>query len=33
VCRFVRERYWDGYGWVYRRVEASARDQSIIGLH
>ena len=21
VCRFVRERYWDGYGWVYRRVE------------
>jgi len=21
ACRFVRERYWDGYGWVYRRVE------------
>ena len=21
VCRFVRERYWDGYGWMYRRVE------------
>jgi hypothetical protein len=21
VCRFVRERYWDGYGWVYRRAE------------
>jgi hypothetical protein len=21
VCRFVRERYWDGYGWVYHRVE------------
>ena len=21
VCRFVRERSWDGYGWVYRRVE------------
>jgi hypothetical protein len=21
MCRFVRERYWDGYGWVYRRVE------------
>jgi len=21
VCRFVRERYWDGYGWVHRRVE------------
>jgi hypothetical protein len=21
VCRFVRERYWDGYGWVYRRVQ------------
>jgi hypothetical protein len=20
VCRFVRERYWDGYGWVIRRV-------------
>jgi hypothetical protein len=20
-CRFVRERYWDGYGWVYRRVQ------------
>jgi hypothetical protein len=20
VCRTVRERYWDGYGWVYRRV-------------
>lgn len=21
VCRFVRERFWDGYGWQYRRVE------------
>jgi hypothetical protein len=21
VCRFVRERYWDGYGWVFRRVQ------------
>jgi hypothetical protein len=21
ACRFVRERYWDGYGWQYRRVE------------
>jgi hypothetical protein len=21
VCRLVRERYWDGYGWVYRRVQ------------
>lgn len=21
ACRFVRERYWDGYGWVYRRVQ------------
>ena len=20
VCRYVGERYWDGYGWVYRRV-------------
>lgn len=20
VCRVVSERYWDGYGWVYRRV-------------
>ena len=20
VCRLVRERYWDGYGWVVRRV-------------
>jgi len=20
-CRFVRERFWDGYGWRYRRVE------------
>ena len=20
-CRFVRERYWDGYGWVYRRIQ------------
>ncbi len=20
ACRFVGERYWDGYGWVYRRV-------------
>jgi hypothetical protein len=21
VCRLVRERYWDGYGWSVRRVE------------
>lgn len=21
VCRLVRERYWDGYGWSYRRVQ------------
>jgi hypothetical protein len=21
ICRFVRERFWDGYGWQYRRVE------------
>ena len=21
VCRLVRERHWDGYVWVYRRVE------------
>jgi len=20
-CRMVRERYWDGYGWRFRRVE------------
>jgi hypothetical protein len=20
-CRFVRERYWDGYGYVYRHVQ------------
>ena len=20
VCRLVRERYWDGYGWSFRRV-------------
>src|ERR1700737_115862 len=20
ACRVVRERYWDGYDWVYRRV-------------
>jgi hypothetical protein len=20
VCRVVGERYWDGYGWAYRRV-------------
>ncbi|MDP1869846.1 MAG: hypothetical protein Q8L13_26340 [Bradyrhizobium sp.] len=20
-CRLVRERFWDGYGWSYRRVE------------
>ena len=20
-CRLVRERFWDGYGWRYRRVE------------
>jgi len=21
VCRLVHERYWDGYGWQFRRVE------------
>jgi hypothetical protein len=21
VCRLVRERYWDGYGWSVRRVQ------------
>ncbi len=21
VCRVVRERYWDGYGWQFRRVQ------------
>jgi hypothetical protein len=21
VCRLVRERYWDGYGWQFRRVQ------------
>jgi hypothetical protein len=21
VCRMVRERFWDGYDWRYRRVE------------
>jgi hypothetical protein len=20
ACRLVGERYWDGYGWVFRRV-------------
>ena len=20
-CRLVRERFWDGYGWRFRRVE------------
>jgi hypothetical protein len=20
ACRLVRERYWDGYGWQFRRV-------------
>jgi hypothetical protein len=20
-CRWARERYWDGYGWQYRRVQ------------
>ena len=20
-CRFIRERYWDGYGWQFRRVQ------------
>jgi hypothetical protein len=20
-CRFVRERFWDGYGWRFRRIE------------
>jgi hypothetical protein len=21
ACSLVRERFWDGYGWAYRRVE------------
>jgi hypothetical protein len=21
ICRLVRERYWDGYGWRIRRVQ------------
>jgi hypothetical protein len=21
VCRLVGERYWDGYGWQFRRIE------------
>jgi hypothetical protein len=21
ACRVVHERYWDGYGWQFRRVE------------
>jgi hypothetical protein len=21
ACRLVRERFWDGYGWRYRRLE------------
>jgi hypothetical protein len=21
ACRLVRERYWDGYDWQYRRVQ------------
>ena len=21
ACRFVRERYWDGYGWQLRRAQ------------
>jgi hypothetical protein len=21
ACRMVRERFWDGYGWRFRRVE------------
>ena len=21
ACRYIRERFWDGYGWQYRRVE------------
>jgi hypothetical protein len=20
-CHFVRERFWDGYGWRFRRIE------------
>ena len=20
-CRWARERFWDGYGWRYRRIE------------
>jgi hypothetical protein len=21
ICRFVGERFWDGFGWQYRRVQ------------
>lgn len=21
ACRLIRERFWDGYGWRFRRVE------------
>jgi hypothetical protein len=21
ACHFVRERYWDGYGWRFRRLQ------------
>jgi hypothetical protein len=21
ACRLVRERYWDGYGWQFRRIQ------------
>ena len=21
ACRMVRERFWDGYGWRFRRIE------------
>jgi hypothetical protein len=21
ACRMIRERFWDGYGWRFRRVE------------
>ena len=28
ACRFVRERYWDGYGWQFRRSSKFAIDGS-----
>jgi hypothetical protein len=31
VCRVVRERYWDGYGWVYRRSGHVDRGSPVAG--